>query len=212
VITEGYGYVGGLVGSIITSSILNSFASGNVQGDNYVGGLVGYVAASSIENTYTTGDVAGTGAIGGLVGATKSNSWVSIINSYSAGIIKGDNGVGGIIGSVLIDNSTLENSYFVGSLEGSDHIGAIVGYLSYTTYDASPPPEILPIENCYWLDANGNVPNDYVKSISIDNKEYFYRLSNEPLGSWSSPPWGTVCEGKGLPIFNWQVNPECQTI
>ena len=60
------GYIGGLVGETYsTSTISNSYATGDVEGTEYIGGLVGYLGGD-ISNSYATGDVEGTEYIGGL--------------------------------------------------------------------------------------------------------------------------------------------------
>ncbi len=75
VTTEG---AGGLVGSHATGGlILNSYATGAVNGQDLVGGLVGYIAGP-IQNCYSSGAVTGTGGnVGGLVGQNAGGSATS---------------------------------------------------------------------------------------------------------------------------------------
>ncbi len=60
--------VGGLIGDNTSSEVKNSYALGDVEGDNYVGGLVGDLSNSSVKYCYSTGNVIGTTGVGGLVG------------------------------------------------------------------------------------------------------------------------------------------------
>ncbi|RXJ93050.1 hypothetical protein CRU87_00760 [Aliarcobacter trophiarum LMG 25534] len=60
---------GGLVGGNENSSISNSYATGEVSGENGIGGLVGLNSHhSTIENSYATGDVFGEDVVGGFAG------------------------------------------------------------------------------------------------------------------------------------------------
>ncbi len=71
--------VGGLAGNNIGGSILNSYATGLVQGVAQVGGLLGY-STGPVQNCYSSGAVNGTGAnIGGLIG---QNTGGAISNSF----------------------------------------------------------------------------------------------------------------------------------
>lgn len=50
------------------TTILNSYAVGNVTGNDSVGGLVGLITNSTVTNTYASGAVTGTTNVGGLLG------------------------------------------------------------------------------------------------------------------------------------------------
>ncbi|MEP6908774.1 MAG: YDG domain-containing protein, partial [Pseudoxanthomonas sp.] len=62
---------GGLVGDNTGGAIANSYASGNVTGNNgsAIGGLVGENTGGTINTSYSTGVVAGSSGTGGLVGS-----------------------------------------------------------------------------------------------------------------------------------------------
>ena len=67
--------VGGLVGITRNSSkISNSYAIGNVNGNNMVGGLAGISISSTISNSYATGNVSGSDNVGGVLGYNRSSS------------------------------------------------------------------------------------------------------------------------------------------
>ena len=69
--------VGGLIG-INKGIISNSYASGNVSGNEDIGGLVGQNEGGEITNSYAAGTIAGTSSVGGLIGA----SYGTITHSY----------------------------------------------------------------------------------------------------------------------------------
>ena len=70
--------VGGLIG-INKGIISNSYASGNVSGNEDIGGLVGQNEGGKITNSYAAGTIAGTSSVGGLVGLNSSGN---IMHSY----------------------------------------------------------------------------------------------------------------------------------
>jgi len=71
-------WVGGLVGAVDhLSYVFNSYSSASVSGNNQVGGLIGFVTRdnSGILNSYASGSVEGAGIfVGGLVG--ENEGWV----------------------------------------------------------------------------------------------------------------------------------------
>lgn len=83
--------IGGLVGRSANASIINSYATGNVNGSSGVGGLVGYSASDSsavrVSNSYSTGTVIGTTNVGGLIGLNDIKSIVekSYYNTCTSG-------------------------------------------------------------------------------------------------------------------------------
>ncbi|SKC56520.1 immunoglobulin-like domain-containing protein [Maledivibacter halophilus] len=119
---------GGLIGVNLDSTIKNSYATGNVEGENSIGGLVGF-NAGTIENSYAAGDVEGDYAAGGLVGVNKFDT---IANSYATGNVEGDYAVGGLVG--FNESGTIANSYAMGNVEGEDHaVGGLVGFNLFGT-------------------------------------------------------------------------------
>lgn len=79
--------------------ISNSYSEAEVLGgsENAIGGLVGRNWGGTIENSYATGDVSGNNWVGGLVGW---NQWAGVVeNSYSTGEVSGDDNVGGLVGT-----------------------------------------------------------------------------------------------------------------
>ena len=127
-------YGGGLVGYSYRGSIMNSYATGNVEVDSsydsYGGGLVGYSYRGSIMNSYATGNVEvdSTGSSssisygGGLVGLMEYRD--IIINSYATGNVEVDStgyssSGGGLVGLLRNNGAIIINSYATGNVEVS---------------------------------------------------------------------------------------------
>ena len=105
---------GGLVGiNTNLGTITNSYATGNVSGNDEVGGLVGInTNLGTITNSYATGNVSGNDEIGGLVGINEDSG--TITNSYAMGNVNGNDKVGGLVG-INTDSGTITNSYAIGN-------------------------------------------------------------------------------------------------
>ncbi|HHT96866.1 MAG TPA: hypothetical protein GXZ90_03100 [Clostridiales bacterium] len=90
---------GGLVG-YNDSIIKGSYAKGEVTGTgSYTGGLAGRNSISGIvENSYALGDVSGNNYTGGLIGHNSTDS--KIINTYAMGFAKGTGQARGLIGNL----------------------------------------------------------------------------------------------------------------
>ena len=133
--------VGGIVGSVLSSSISYAYSSGSVfasDGISIVGGLVGWLNASSdLSYSSTSGSVSSRGTnngiYGGLVGFVENNSRIS--NSSTSGSVtsSGDNnfGYGGLVGYMRA-SSDLSYSSASGSVSSSSsgdnrQYGGLVG-------------------------------------------------------------------------------------
>ena len=123
---SGEQYVGGLAGRIWRgASIINSYATAAVTGtSNYIGGLVGR-SRGDIMNSYATAAVTGTSNyIGGLVGQNENEA--NIINSYASGAVSGNSEVGGLVGWNE-NEANIINSYASGAVSGTSNIGGLIG-------------------------------------------------------------------------------------
>ena len=124
--SNGADFIGGLVGQLIniTTIIRNSWASGNVSGNNGIGGLVGFKDNGTVSNSWASGNVSGNNGIGGLVGLNKR----IIGNSWANGKVTGDNRVGGLVGHNG-GSGHISNNWTSGvvSSSGSMNIGGLVG-------------------------------------------------------------------------------------
>lgn len=148
-VTGAEGRVGGLVGGYhviggSTHNIIDSYATGNVEGFFNVGGLVGSFSTTdgqgAIVRSFSTGTVAGTadtnGNIGGLVGYFGGRGQIS--ESYATGnVTTGEQvNVGGLVGHVSAfgsDGLIIQDSYATGTVTGGNRVGGLVGRLQSGT-------------------------------------------------------------------------------
>ena len=132
--TGGEYKVGGLIGIVDSegsgSTINDSYATGDVEGDQDVGGLIGKNDGADVTNSYATGNVtSGDYYTGGLVGyEIGSNIYTGV---YAEGNVdtNGEYQVGGLIGIVDSEasGSTIDDSYATGDVEGGQDVGGLVG-------------------------------------------------------------------------------------
>ena len=123
--------VGGLVGWN-NGPIIDSHATGNVNGGNWVGGLVGSNfgagGVNSISGSTAGGAVTGTGnPVGGLVGFNNG----PISSSHATGDVDGSTYVGGLVGSNSGAGGVnrISDSTAGGAVTGtSDPVGGLVGW------------------------------------------------------------------------------------
>lgn len=115
-------YAGGFVG-YLSGEIENSHASVSIHSSSgeRLGGMVGATAHSTILNSYATGNVSGVRAVGGLVGEVWNN--VSIEHSYATGAVTGNSEVGGLVGVPGFDLFTVVNSYYNRDTSGQSDTG-----------------------------------------------------------------------------------------
>jgi hypothetical protein len=100
----------------------------SIAGSISVGGIVGEMSNSHILNSHAIGTITGTGRlVGGIVGWAGNGS--SIINCYAMGTINGDHQVGGIAG-IINGDVILSGSHFIGDVTGRNvEIGGVVGLI-----------------------------------------------------------------------------------
>ena len=122
--------VGGLVGNAIEATISNSFAVGDVSGNDAVGGLVGRSTGSTVQNSLATGDVVFTKAsafreyhLGGLVGNVGGSTVVS--ESFATGNVSGGDYTGGLVGAAV--GGKVADTYATGTV-GSRVAGGLIGH------------------------------------------------------------------------------------
>ena len=133
--------VGGLLGELRNSTMIDSYSTANVSGNGNVGGLLGIINNSTIERSYATGDVSATAYwAGGLAGAMINGG--TLKNSYATGNVNAKNakGVGGLVG--LIEASTgcsytLDTVYSTGRVYGNQYTGALIGWRKSTSATVS---------------------------------------------------------------------------
>jgi hypothetical protein len=132
---RGDGVVGAIAGYVYNGFIINSYATGEVNGTSSgVGGIAGSIGFYSIiTKSYFIGSVSAIGGgAGGLAGSIGFYS--IIINSYSMGSVSGNNSnLGGIAGGVG-GNSAITDSYSTSEISAmaedpfsGSYVGGIAG-------------------------------------------------------------------------------------
>ncbi|RJX50566.1 hypothetical protein DP106_04680 [Halonotius pteroides] len=114
-VTAAGSHVGGLVGLLQDSEfsdepaqINESYATGDVTGNQSVGGLAGKAIRTNITNAYATGSVDGNASLGGLVGNVSGGN---VTLSYAVGAVADEPAAGGLIGTVH-NSPTVQNTYW----------------------------------------------------------------------------------------------------
>jgi filamentous hemagglutinin family protein len=137
-VTGSYLYgAGGLIGGDAESTVENSYAYGDVNGNNYVGGLIGFLGnGGSLTDSASYGDVSGLNDVGGVVGyssgyttsgngeVTSTGNTISNVASYGD-VTAAGNGAGGIVG--FDEYGTVDNAAVYGNVQGATGVGAVVG-------------------------------------------------------------------------------------
>ena len=147
------GIAGGLASEIISITLMECYATGNVNSKSRAGGLVAINDEGTIIFCYATGTVNTTGndeGTGGLVGDNDGN----VSFSFATGDVHGHNGVGGLIGfstaDVMncfalgdvfstgfraggligeVDNAHIQDCYAIGDVSGENQVGGLIGMI-----------------------------------------------------------------------------------
>ncbi len=119
---------GGL-GNTDANFIYRCSVQGIIQGTNSVGGMVGRLSSSYILDSFTDVNVTGDSAVGGMVGSTDIN--MPITNSYAIGSVTGVDNVGGIMGIGRYSGTVISNSFSSIDIVGTGaNIGTIFGLVT----------------------------------------------------------------------------------
>jgi len=122
-------WIGGLVGCAYADTTLeDSYFEGDVSGNGSVGGLIGWMDHSDIVNSYALGSVTSANTIaGGLVGWLDDDGTdadvTAISHSYSSMAIVGVAPIGALIGEG--DSTAYSSTFWEGGLTGVSGLSAI---------------------------------------------------------------------------------------
>ncbi|ACB95235.1 filamentous hemagglutinin N-terminal domain-containing protein [Beijerinckia indica] len=133
------GGVGGLVGSIGSTTITGSYPTGIMTGSGSVGNLMWYSGtARDIIYSYPTGNLTNSGSVGGLVGYTDA----PISNVYlTGGVISSGSSIYGLAGYT---SGIITNSYATVNLTNSGSVSGLVGYNTGAPIGSVYLPGIVP--------------------------------------------------------------------
>ncbi|MGM0445539.1 MAG: carboxypeptidase-like regulatory domain-containing protein [Bacillota bacterium] len=117
-------FCGGLLGELNFGMLSNSYATGQVVGNNWTGGLIGNVDNAYITRCYTNNFVTGD-LTGGLIGRAY---YANIENCYAQGDVSGLSEVGGLIGWSC-EKTKIRTCYAIGEVTtDSIYAGGLVGF------------------------------------------------------------------------------------
>ena len=164
VYVSGESYVGGLVGSILSTVHINGSASAaNVSGENYVGGLVGIVKLGGYEVEY-------------------EEMYVTLFGSsiYYGNSISGTTYVGAIVGASVVGSPSLLNVFYPGvlNLDPVGHVGTETAAYSITKVNRvysviAEPSSLAHVEATLGPGTTyGNV-TFYNNAVSVDDRLYY---------------------------------------
>lgn len=127
---HGYKPIGSLAGLNYHGFISNSYATGEIGGNDELGGLVGKNLEGSISKSFSSvfvnGYLSTSHDVGGLVGYNQGN----ITNCYSTGDVKGNSSVGGLVGDNILE---INDCYATGDVSGHSSLGGLVGETYYSS-------------------------------------------------------------------------------
>ena len=126
--------VGGIVGNLYTTKILECKNYGTITGLNAVGGIVGYARANgTISNCENNGVVSGSQNIGGISGENRSNISDCVNNGKVTVSENGEGhwigGVAGMSGSAATIKKCTNNGEVIGIGSSTGGVGGIIGGL-----------------------------------------------------------------------------------
>jgi hypothetical protein len=124
------GFAGDSVCGGIGPTVIDSYATGEVTGQNFVGGFIGSALKTELERVYAEGNVLGSAYVGGLVGNYSAYSpSLKITDSHATGNVTGGQNVGGLVG--ITAESRIEKSYATGDVNASgSYAGGFAGQVN----------------------------------------------------------------------------------
>ncbi|MDP4202761.1 MAG: fibronectin type III domain-containing protein, partial [Bacteroidota bacterium] len=220
------GYTGILVGSLVSSSLIqNCYTTGNCTGNGTVGGLVGLCNSSTIQNSYSTADVNNsnvnaTSYSGGFLGS----AIISIIqNCFCTGKISGNStlsgsaGLGSFVGNVQT-GTNISYCYASGKITNSGtstNLGGFAGRIySFTGTFTS----------CFWNnEINSSITNGAGNGTAYGGIIGANTSTMKTSSTYTNAGWDFVGEttnglnnywniGTGYPYLNWCTAPGAPTI
>ncbi|MBS1207799.1 MAG: filamentous hemagglutinin-like protein [Proteobacteria bacterium] len=217
-----YGAVplGGLVGQASTVSIVNSYATGNINGSypaNQVtttfgiGGLVGSGTAINISSSFATGNVttdANVSYTGGLVGYLSGSSTTpnTITDSYALGnVVSASSVVGGLVGSA--DYTTINNAYAKGNVTGVNTVGGLAGAASNSTISNSYTTGLITATQAFGLNTNVGGIVGTGSFLTLTNDYYNAELNaGHVRGGYGNPGFGSYFHNASSGLDSTQMD------
>lgn len=206
--------IGGIF-SYMAGNISRSSFKGIIYGSTYIGGMCG-MFNGIINNSYTEFNVISINEVSGYVGGLFASGYGSIQNSYSNGNLSNTAYSGGLAG---VFSGTIINSFSISSVGYGYLVGGLVG----VDPSGGMHCENINVINSYWSSSNSPAISTCYCGLnagcnSIDDINYFYNFSNEPMASWDTGIWNNNTGGNkigglvGFPISITFVSPENNSV
>jgi hypothetical protein len=204
------------IGTIVNGCYATGNIMANGLYSNQIGGLIGVISSTTVTNSYATGNVSTIGErAGGLVGQVSTNS--SIKYCYASGNVIAEDMVGGLVGQdgnvnySIIQNCMAVNDSITILNVSSNYINRIVGY--YSVQPISNVSNIYADSNtivCIGssvVTRNDDQFDNGTSTNAMYNLAFYTNAANWNMAAWNiNPPSGiwNICDGLGLPFLRMQ--------
>jgi hypothetical protein len=183
VTVQGGGEIAGIVGSMDSTTLTDSYVTGTVTGNGSSVGMVAGMVGSycQIERCYATGTVGGAASvIGGFVGSVSASGFLDAngngppakiseiftnvnVNPNTSGV-SGDVIAGGLAGE--IEGALIHDINVVGPVKGRGKVGGVIGYAHNDSPDATQCQLLNTIFRSSTTDTSGATPAGPVGAIT----------------------------------------------
>ncbi|MCL2003918.1 MAG: S-layer homology domain-containing protein [Oscillospiraceae bacterium] len=190
---NGYASVGGIVGAVRgdASFVTDSYSTCDIKGEfTFIGGVVGVVISGSVIDCYSTGAVDGPEAVGGVVGAVRDRG--KIMNCYSTGAVSGNLAIGGVAGRLYIhpefdsEIPAVTNCAALNpSVKGSTDVGRVAGAVDL--HGMGEPEDVLS-NNRAWSGMTTDGGTAFSAERGHDTINGATTDSNDPADRYSELP------------------------
>jgi hypothetical protein len=187
--------IGGLAGANNEGTVINCYATGNVNGGSRTGGLLGSTQISGlVENSFASGNVSSNNNGGGLIGYSYAST---ILNCYASGRVDinpyGFNG-GALVGAV--NTGSIINSYGLGTVYSFFINEHMMGGLIGAATDAEISSSYWNVETSGHLTSKGGTPAVTQQMIT----QSFFE-------GWDFENTWQIIENETYPYFIYQDEP-----
>ena len=206
------------------STFTDSYAIGNITGGTgggAVGGFIGYAEQSTVIRSYATGNVINNSEdidklpynFAGFIGSAANGSIISA--SYATGNVEGGlgNNIAGFIGYMDGEGSSITNSYATGNVSGNNFVGGFLGRIGFGEVEAvyasgsvNASGIVLPIideetNETESLNVSGlvNIKTKFPENVTIQNSFWDVQTSGQATSDGGTGK--TTTEMKTLSTF-----------
>lgn len=221
------GAIGGFVGILVSGTITQSFATGDVSGTNNIGGFGGEVHGSNIRRSFALGRVTGTSnSVGGFTGqsggtiddcyARSAVTGSSVTGAFAGNVVGGSintsfaegssslsaaGTVGGFAGQVA-SGASISSSFTRAALSGANTAGGFVGNNAGTVAGSWYRFAGNPKTAC----AGANT-GSVASCVEQTDSDWYFERANAPLNAWNFTSYWTMPGFPALPKLTFAPGP-----